>query len=593
MERVADYVVRRLLEEKVGTVFMITGRGILYLSDAVARNKDIHSVSMYNEQAVAYAAVSYGQYNDHLGACIVSTGCASTNTITGVLNAWQDGVPVIFISGQNKLHETVAYTGKHIRTWGSQEVDIMPIVKPITKYCKTITDSASIGEEMDKAIYYATTGVKGPVWIDIPVDVQNMRVEPEQLSRWHNTETAVSELTTSDLDLFKDMLSHSKRPVFLIGSGVRSACAVDAFRNLAERTEVPVCFSASAVDTFGTSHCLSMGVVSSVGGTRAGNFAVQNADLVISLGCRLSPMLTGPQYDKFARNAKIVVIDIDKNEHSKNTVSIDKFIISDAGHFIEAISGIDYTAPKEWIEKCKHWKAIFPYCELQSDDGRGIDLYDFASHLSKVLSENAVVLTDAGLEELIIPSTVSFRDGQRCLHPASQGCMGVALPASIGAYYSCGHDVVAVIGDGSAMMNIQELQTISYNHILAKLFIINNNMYSVIRTRQHELFRTRTIGTDPDNGVGEPDFKKLADSFSIPYLNISSVEYLDEGIKQTLTAEGPIICEIKGIENQQYLRNGAAFNSQHKFVMRPIEDQIPFIDRDLFKKEMIVTPIDL
>lgn len=593
MVRLADYVIQRIVDEGVKHIFLITGRGILYLSDAVAKNEEMNSISVHHEQAAAYAAVAYSQYNDKLGAALVSTGCASTNAVTGVLNAWQDGVPVIFISGQNKLHETVAYTGKSIRTWGSQEANVIPIVKPITKYANIITDASKIGEEMDKAIYYATHGVKGPVWLDIPVDVQNMRVEPEQLSRWNGDES-IKEASAEEVKYVADALKEAKRPVFLIGSGIRASHSIEQFEDLAEKTKIPVCFSASAVDTYGISHELSMGTVGTIGGTRVGNFAVQNSDLVVSIGCRLSPMLTDSQYQKFARAAKLIVVDIDENEHSKDTVRIDKLILSDAKYFIETLLKENLNeSSKEWQDKCKHWKQIFPKCEEAFKSKDKIDLYDFADRLTNHLKDDAVILTDAGLEEVIVPSVIGFKDGQRCLHPASQGCMGVALPASMGAWYSCGHDVVAVIGDGSVMMNLQEMQTISANKMGIKIIIINNKVYSVIRTRQVELFRNRTIGTNPENGVTTPDFKDVAQCFKIPYVKINHIDELDTKLDEVMIMEGPVICEVMAVEDQVYIRNGAGFNGQRMFVVRPLEDQMPFMDRELLKSEMIVEPIDV
>lgn len=593
MIRLADYVIQRIVDEGVKHIFLITGRGILYLSDAVAKNEEMTPVSVHHEQAAAYAAVAYSQYNDKLGAALVSTGCASTNAVTGVLNAWQDGVPVIFISGQNKLHETVAYTGKQIRTWGSQEANVIPIVKPITKYANIITDASKIGEEMDKAIYYATHGVKGPVWLDIPVDVQNLRVDPEQLSRWNGDES-IKEATAEEVKFVAGALKEAKRPVLLIGSGIRASHGIELFKELVEKTKIPVCFSASAVDTYGISHELSMGTVGTIGGTRAGNFAVQNSDLVVSIGCRLSPMLTDSQYQKFARAAKVIVVDIDENEHSKGTVRIDKLILSDAKFLIDALLKEKLSeTPKEWQDKCKHWKQVFPKCEEAFRSNDKIDLYDFADRLTNHLKDNAVVLTDAGLEEVIVPSVIGFKDGQRCLHPASQGCMGVALPASMGAWYSCGHDVVAVIGDGSVMMNLQEMQTISANKMGIKIIIINNKVYSVIRTRQVELFRNRTIGTNPENGVTTPDFKDVAQCFKISYVKINNIGELDAKLDEVMKMEGPVICEVMAVEDQVYIRNGAGFNAQRKFVVRPLEDQMPFMDRDLLKSEMIVEPIDV
>ena len=600
MERVADYIVERIAEAGVGHVFMITGRGILYLSDAVAKNEKIQAVAVHHEQAAAFAANAYAQYNDTLGCCIISTGCASTNALTGVLNAWQDGVPLIVVSGQNKRAETVQFTGKHIRTFGSQEADIVPVVSPITKYAKTVLDPQEIGRVMDEALWAATHGVKGPVWVDVPVDVQNMRVEPEELERLDAAHLDSTNLEPSALDVSEVVadLKKAERLVVLIGSGVRAAGAIEDLKEFVEKNRIPVVYSASAVDTYGAAHELSIGTVGAIGCNRAANFTIQNADLVLSIGCRLSPMLTGSEYHKFARAAKLIVVDIDDEEHKKDTVHIDEYIHSDAKAFLrEILLRLDATHLagrwNEWVEKCKHWKSIFPKAEDGFKQGEKIDLYEIVEALGKVLPDDAVVLSDAGMEELLVPTVIEFKDGQRMLHPASQGCMGVALPASIGAYYSCGHEVVAVIGDGSVMMNLQELQTIAAQQIPAKIIIVNNGIYAVIRKRQKELFRTRTVGTDVSNGVTTPNFQKIAECFGIAYMRIEEKGKMDKGLKELMETQGPVICEIMATEEQDYIRSGAAFNSQRKFVNRPLEDQMPFLPREVMEKEMIIEPIDM
>lgn len=597
MERVADYIVERIAEAGVGHVFMITGRGILYLSDAVAKNEKIQAVAVHHEQAAAFAANAYAQYNDTLGCCIISTGCASTNALTGVLNAWQDGVPLIVVSGQNKRAETVQFTGKHIRTFGSQEADIVPVVSPITKYAKTVLDPQEIGKVMDEALWAATHGVKGPVWVDVPVDVQNMRVEADELPRWEDAarlEPKALDALRLDVSEVVEELKKAERPVVLIGSGVRAAGAIEELKEFVEENRIPVVYSASAVDTYGAAHELSIGTVGAIGCNRAANFTIQNADLVLSIGCRLSPMLTGSEYYKFARAAKMIVVDIDDEEHQKGTVRIDKYIHADARAFLQRMLNEELRVnSEEWVEKCKHWKAIFPKAEDGFKQGEKIDLYEIVEALGKVLPDDAVVLSDAGMEELLVPTVIEFKDGQRILHPASQGCMGVALPASIGAYYSCGHEVVAVIGDGSVMMNLQELQTIAAQQIPAKIFIVNNGIYAVIRKRQKELFRTRTVGTDVSNGVTTPDFKKIAECFGIAYLRIEEKGEMVEGLKELIATQGPVICEIMATEEQDYIRSGAAFNSQRKFVNRPLEDQMPFLPREVIEREMIIEPIDM
>lgn len=593
MIRVADYIVQRLVEAGIDTTFLITGRGILYLSDAIAKNEQIQPICVHHEQAAAFAAVGYAQQTNKLGCCVVSTGCASTNTLTGVLNAWQDGVPLVVISGQNKLNETVAYTGKNIRTYGSQEANLIPIVTPITKYATTLLHAEQIAEVMDRALWEATHGVRGPVWIDVPVDVQNMRVEPESLTRW-NSDKLSMEAPIDTINDIVDSLNVAERPVLLIGNGIRSAHAVDVLRQWMQKYTIPVVFSASAVDIYGTSNKYSVGTVGTIGCNRAANITIQNADLILSIGCRLSPTLTGSEYAKFAREAKMIVVDIDEVEHSKNTVRIDQFVHADALDFIQKISIYDIRPiSTAWLDKVLHWKTIFPKVEDNFTQIEQIDLYEIAGTLSSLLPNNAVVLTDAGMEELLIPTTIDFRTDQRMLHPASQGCMGVALPASIGAYYACQHDVIVVVGDGSIMMNIQELQTISSYNIPVKIIVVNNGIYAVIRKRQKELFRTRTIGTDTTNGVSVPSFENLSNSFNIPYYRIESKDDLAAGLEYILSINGPVLCEIIATENQDYIRSGATFNSHRKFVNRPIEDQMPFLDREIIKKEMIIEPIDM
>jgi acetolactate synthase-1/2/3 large subunit len=593
MMRVADYIVERLSLEGVKHVFMVTGRGALFLTDAVARCHDIKAVCTHHEQAAAYAAVAYAQYNESLGACLVSTGCASTNAVTGVLGAWQDGVPCIVVSGQNKLNETSRHTGVPLRTWGQQEFDIVQLVQPITNYAVMITDPKRIAYELDKALYLAQHGRKGPVWLDVPLDVQNMRVEPAELERYQPEEQALPVPSAEDLAYVEAALRSATRPVLLLGNGIRSAGAIAELEAFLDVTQIPVTFAASAVDIHGASNPLSLGTVGSVGGTRAANFALQNSDLLLVLGNRLSPITTGPSYESFARAAKTIVVDIDPVEHSKNTVRIDRLILSDVKAFLAALLEKNIQrSPDAWNRKCEHWKEIFPLCEDKYKQTEKVDLFYFADALSEVLDERAVVVSDSGLEELILPSTVRFRKGQRCVHPASQGSMGYALPAAVGAQLASDQQTIAVIGDGSVMMNLQELQTVRYHSLPIKLFVINNNVYSVIRKRQVELFRNRTIGTDPGDGVGCPSFGKVASAFDIPYVRIDDSADLKARIAAVLAMPGPVLCEVMAVEDQEYFRSSHGLNSKRRIVQRPLEDLAPFIDRSLFLSEMVIPPLD-
>ena len=593
MIRVADYITERLYADGARHIFMVTGRGALFLSDAVAAHKKLKGVSVHHEQAAAYAAVAYAQYTGKPGACLVSTGCAATNALTGVLNAWQDGIPCVFISGQNKLHETSRYTGIPLRTFGQQETDIIPLANPITKHAVMITDPKQIVYEMEKALYLAQTGRKGPVWIDVPLDIQNMRIETEELEHFVPENELNYEPLAEDIQYLKEALRHAERPAILIGSGIRSADAVRDLKSFLAKHLIPVTYAGSAPDIYGVDNPLSIGSVGTMGCTRAGNFTVQNSDLLLVLGCRLSPMTTGSDSDKFAREAKVVVVDIDPVEHSKNTVKIDRLIIADVKKLLTSLMDADVKeASEEWRNKCLHWKQIFPRCEETYKTSEKVDLYSLAESLSEALPVDSVFLSDSGLVELILPTNISFREDQRCIHPASQGSMGFALPGLVGAHYASDRPVIAVIGDGSIMMNLQELATIHFNKIPAKMFIINNNAYAIIRKRQVELFRSRTIGTDPSDGVGCPNFLKVAEGFEIPYTRIDNSLDLPQQLKSVIEMDGPVLCEIMGLENQGYISLSYARDSNRRHVVRPLEDQAPYLDRELFLSEMIIDPVD-
>lgn len=591
--RVADHIVNKIYEAGSDSCFLVTGRGALFLNDALARHKEIHIVPVHHEQTAGFAAVSYADTSGKLGFCMVSTGCAMTNALTAVLNAWQDGIPCIFISGQNKLEETTHFTGKQIRTFGQQEADIIPIVTSITKYAVMITDPETVDQHIDKAIEEATTGRKGPVWIDIPLNVQNMRINPEE-STYKTKPCTMPKASNIEVNSVEELIENAERPLLLVGSGIRSADAVEELYNLVERHQIPVVYSGSAVDVFDSTHPLSIGSVGIMGCSRAGNFALQNSDLLLVIGNRLTTMTTGEQLDKFAREATRIVVDIDEYEHQKNELRVDKFIHSDAKWFIKKLAiSQPIQAKKGWIDQVTYWKEYFDREGRIGGEEGLVDLYDLARELGHSMEDNATVITDSGLIELILPTNIPFKKNQRCIHPASQGSMGYALPAVIGAHYAGAKQLITVIGDGSVMMNLQELATIQYQKIPAKIFIVNNNAYAVIRKRQVQLFRNRTIGVDHQTGVGIPEFKKIAAGFDIPYRKIENLKGLSAGIKKVFELEGPVLCEIMGKPNQNYIHMTHARTQEKRFVQRPLEDQSPFLDREVLKREMIIEPIDL
>ena len=594
MMRVADYIMQRLVETGVGHVFQVTGRGALFLSDALAKNSGLQAVSLHHEQSCAFAAVAYAEKRRGLGVCLVSTGCASTNAMTGVLTAWQDGIPCFFISGQNILRETTRYTGVPIRTYGQQEADIVALVSPITKFAHMLTKPEDIVEVMDKALRAALTGRKGPIWLDVPLDLQSALIDTEVLASRMLDVVPPSLAPAGDVERIVKDLSQAQRPVVLIGKGIRAAGAEGLLREFVEAWNIPLTYAASAPDSYGAAHPLSIGSVGAMGCSRAGNFAVQNADYVLVLGSRLTALTTGTDYCKFARSAQVTVVDIDPLEHSKAGIRIDHLVPADLYAFLGALMQQPAKrVPEAWVEKCLHWKDLFSTVESTFNSPDVIDLYQLADRLSALMPVGATLVTDSGLAEVILPSNIRFQEGADCIHPASQGAMGFALPAAVGAQHATSDLVLAVIGDGSIMMNLQELESIRYQHLPIKVIVINNNVYSIIRRRQRDLFRKRTIGTDPANGVSCPDFSKVADCFGLHYQRIESVDALDAGLATLFMHPGPVLCEIMGCEDQGYIELGQTRSKQDgRFIRRPLEDQAPFLPREVFLREMLIEPVD-
>ena len=590
--RVADFVIQYLKNKNIKTFFSVTGRGSLFLNDALARDKDIKSFFFHHEQSAAFAAITTPNIDNNISCCMVSTGCASTNTITAVLSAWQDGLPVIFISGQNFLNETTSYRKKNIRTYGQQEADIIKIIKPITKYSKMITDPLQIKYELDKAFFFANDKIKGPVWLDIPLDIQNSRVEEKKLKSFSKN----YEIKKCSYRLIHKVFSEIKncnRPAVLIGSGVKNSKCIDEFKEFINKYKIPVVYTSSGSSILGSENKFSIGSVGSQGCSREGAFTVQNSDLLLVLGSRLNSLTIGSDTEKFARNAKKIIIDIDKEEYTKNKFNNSSLVLSDLGFFLKRMNKKKIKIRwDKWNQKCLNWKKIFKDKKDILNISQKTNLYELSEVFSKTLSTDSIFLCDSGFIDVILPTNINFKKNQICIHPVSQGSMGFALPAIIGAHSTGRKNIVSVIGDGSIMMNLQELQTIKDYKIPAKIFIINNKMYGIIRRRQNELFRGRTIGTDDTNGLGCPDFKKISKAFKIKYKLIKTNKNLKNEINSVLKQKKTVICEIMADENQEYIEIGYAKNAEGKIVRRPLEDQKPFLDRNIFLKQMLIEPID-
>ena len=596
MIRVADYIADYIYKLGVKEVFMVSGGGMMFLSDGIASHPRLKAVCNHHEQASAMAAESYAKYNGNIGVAYTTTGCGSTNAITGVLGAWQDNVPCLFVSGQSKRKETISNSGLALRQFGVQEADIVPIVRSITKYAEMVNVPEEIAYHLDRSIHLATTGRQGPVWLDIPLDVQGALIDAKKLKRFDPKGPATgykTEPTDSEARSVKDSLLKAKRPVFLAGGGIRSSKAIKGFIELAERTGVPVVASRLGKGLLPTGHPLFIGMIGNKG-ERAGNFALQNSDLIIAVGSRLSVSSTGHEYKTFGREAKIIVVDIDPVEHKKNTVRIDRFVNADAGSFIKALSDIGRLNIDEWANRCQYWKRKWPVFQpAYKNDKKGINTYFFIETLSGLLKNNSVVIADAGSTSYVVAQGISLKKDQRYITSSAQGEMGYTVPACIGVCFAKGRtEVLGITGDGSLQMNIQELQTIKHHKLPIKLFVWNNNGYQSIRATQRKFFNGRLIGTDARSGVSFPSTKKIADAYNIRYFAMNKAGETASLTKKIMKLDEPVICEVRCETDQDVIPSvSSCTKDDGTMVSKPLEDMYPFLSRDEFKREMIVKPL--
>ena len=600
MIRVADYIVKRIAQEGVRHIFYVPGGQCVYLMDALRRSEEITGIGMHHEQACAMAALAYSEYSNNYGACIVTTGCAGTNTLTGVLHAWQDSIPMIVVSGQQNYESTIKASGLPLRQFGVQEADTETLVKPITKYAVTVTSAEEIAYCIDKAIFLSRDGRKGPVWLDVPLNIQNAMIDEDKQKRF------VPESAENEKDIGEDIrfllgkIKESKRPIIHAGYGVRSAHAEEELKKFSGMTRIPVTLSRRTYNMMASDDPQNMGILNgTAGGHRYANFAVQNSDLLIVIGSRLSKDTIGGNAESFAREATVFVVDNDEIEHKKNLVKIDRVVISDAKTFLEKLNSEivkddqgKYQASPEWIGKCNHWKTLFDDYKNAYTERNLLDAKYAMRQITRSMPENSVVVSDAGFTGAAASACSVFKDGDGLVHSFAQGEMGFSIPGACGVAPIASAPVIAFEGDGSFMMNLQELQTIVRNRYNIKIVVINNNGYSGVRHGQKAHFRGKSYGTDPSNGVDFPSFKKLADAFGMAYYEANDTESLESGIQAIFDETGPCIFEVFTDPDQFDLHNALVMCGKRKVGFRPIEDQSPFIDREVFFREMIIEPME-
>jgi acetolactate synthase-1/2/3 large subunit len=583
--RLTDYIAEFIYNQGIDTVFGVTGGGSVFLTDGIAAHSKLCLISNHHEQASAMAAVAYAKYHG-IGCAYLTTGCGGTNAITGLLHAWQDSTACIFISGQTSLKYTIKNSGIPIRQFGLQEADIVPIVTSITKYAVMVDGPEDIRYHLEKAVWLAKNGRPGPVWLDIPYDIQTASIDPDVLRPFEPEEILSAKI---NYDMIINSLKKAKRPLIVAGQGVRLSGRTKQFKDFVHQHKIPVVCSRLGVDVIPYSDPFYLGCIGNRG-TRPGNFAVQNADLVLSIGSRLSIQSTGYSYENFAPKAKLIVVDIDPLEHKKNTVKIDDFINCNITDFFDNMPDFVYLSPDEWQQRTALWKKKYPaYDPRFPGSKKRIDLYLFMHILSICMHEDDVVVTDAGSAVFAGSSGIELHsENQRYITSGAQAEMGFTLPATIGVCKAAKHRVIGITGDGSLQMNIQELQTVIHHQFPVKLFVWNNDGYLSIRTTQNKTMPdARTIGTDRSNGVSFPDLSKIACAYGIEYVQIQEPKELEAKIKQVLSFDGPVFCEVLCDPDQEIIPSVVAQKTADGKNVWPLDDMYPFLDRDEYKSNML------
>jgi acetolactate synthase-1/2/3 large subunit len=597
--RVADFVSNFISQQSVKAIFFVPGGGNMFLADAIGNNRDLIKVPQHHEQAAAISAEAYGRVSEDIGVALVTTGPGGTNAITGVAGAWIDSSPLLVISGQVKRSDLKGDTG--VRQMGPQEVDIIKLVTPITKYAITIMDPHEVRFHLEKAVYLSRNGRRGPVWIDIPLDVQAAHVDFNKLVGFDPNELSTSNYTnvSQNANIVFDMIQNSSRPLILAGHGVRQSGAAKKFIEFVELLNIPVATTWLACDLLPSNHHLSVGRPGTVA-QRVPNFAIQNCDLLISIGARLDNVTTAYNPKKFGKNAKKIMIDVDPCELEKMGESIDLKIECDALFFINEMIKIcksKYINTKSsWLAFCNELKIRFPVNDGKQFSKSGvISHYHLTSALSYHAPENSLFVTgSSGLSVEVFYSSFEVKHGQRIFLTSGLGAMGYGLPALIGAGIANGmKSFLAMESDGSLMMNVQELSTISSLNLPVKLFIYNNCGYASIRNTQRTYFQGRFVGTGPEAGLNFPDIAKLAEVHGIPAITIEDASELDEKIKYVMSySGGPILCNVI-LNTDEILqpKSSAILQSDGSLLSMPLEDMSPLLTLDRLQSAMLF-PVD-
>lgn len=586
--KLSDYVAAFVARQGVRHVFAVSGGASLHLIHSVADTPGLSFICPMHEQAGAMAADAYARVTENLGAAIATSGPGATNLLTGVCCAYYDSVPVLFITGQVSTFRAKADTG--VRQIGFQETDTVDVFRPVTKYACRVDRPERIRYELEKACHLAREGRPGPVLIDIPDDVQRANINPDSLSGY--TAPAAS-LPSVELRRLAtqciEWLGEASRPVAVLGWGVRLAGAGELARTVLERLGVPVAPTWAMADLFEADHPLRIGTFGTHG-TRHANFAVQNADLILSIGSRLDTKATGSPPTTFAREARKIVVDVDAHELNKFArygLHIDLPIAADAREFLQALEAHDSYRPSidAWLRQIDAWRQRYPICPAEYYREEDVNPYVFVKTLSQACRDAETIVLDTGCTLAWTMQAFEFKRGQRMFHDWNNTAMGWALPASIGASLARDRQpVVCLTGDGSLQMNIQELATIVRHDLPIKIFLLNNHGYSMIQQTQDQWLGSRYHASSVAGGLADPDYLAVARAYGLPTVKIDRNAGLSTGIAEAMNAAGPTFCHVE-------IRPEHRVTPQVKFG-RPNEDAEPLLPRGEFLENMLVKPLE-
>ena len=585
--RCADWIFKTLADRGAKHVFLVTGGGAMFLNDALRCEKRLTPVCCHHEQGAAIAAEGYARITGNPAIVSVTTGPGGTNALTGVIGEWLDSVPVLYISGQVKRVTTIrSCPGLKLRQLGDQEINIVDIVRPVTKYAAEVTDPARIRAELEKALYLAESGRPGPVWLDIPIDVQSAEVDPERLEGFVPPADALPAPADADVKYAVESFLRAQSPVIIAGQGIRIAGAEKSFSGLAAKLNIPLLATFEGFDQIPTGDPRMIGRIGTIG-TRAGNIALQNADWVLSLGSRNNIRQISYNFENFARNAAdLIVVDIDPAELDKPTVRPTLKIHADAGEFIARFAAMLGTPPKrpaheKWLDWCRERTRRYPAAaEHRRSAGPGIDPYVFTEILTEALPENAIVGCANATPSLALFQAGVVKAGQRMICNSGCAAMGFGLPVTLGcavAAAGSGKCVVCLDGDGSLMMNLQELQTVAANKLPVKLFLYNNGEYASIRQTHDNFFGAR-IGCDAASGVTFPKWKGIAEAFNWRYVGIDSAETARRLVPEVLAATEPVFCDVTLAPGYTFAPKLSSRRLPDGRLVSPsLEDMFPFL----------------